>query len=119
MDRALRTLRAPAETTEFQPTTEEMSPMPAEEFLALANRHVDDAKEECIGRDDVLEYLRAHRDKISALHAARVAADANLPLPPRFKREPHIFLNGNVRFPRLRLFLAKFLGDFAWRGVRL
>lgn len=70
-------------------------------------------------KEDVLEYLHRHRAEISAQHAAQVAAEDGIPLRPRFKREPHIFLNGSVRFPRLRMFLAKFIGDAAWRGVSL
>jgi hypothetical protein len=116
MDRALRTLRAPTETAVFPPKTEEMAPITAREWLARADAYVDAAQEDCNGRDDVLEYLKQHRDKISAQYAARVAAESNIALPARFKQLPEIFLNGNVRFPRIRLFLARFIGDRAWRG---
>jgi hypothetical protein len=118
MDRALRTLRAPTETAVFPPKTEEIAPITAREWLARADAYVDAAKEDCNGRDDVLEYLKAFHSGMAERMAQRMAADESIPLPARFKREPDIFLP-NVRFGRIRLFLSKFIGDRAWRGVSL
>lgn len=57
---------------------------------------------------DVLEHLR----KIHPMLRER----RNLEQPcARFRREPQIFL-ANVRFPRLRMALARVIGRAAWKG---
>jgi hypothetical protein len=110
-------LRAPAETPEVQPNKPQSNAIPAREFLARVNAHVDEMEADRLRRQaeggfDVLEYLK--RRNPAPAPKPRAAAS----LPARFKREPDIFL-GNVRFGRLRLFLSKFIGDRAWRGVSL
>lgn len=105
-------LRAPADSLSVRPSHESPGTITSRAFLAHANARVDAAKEACHGYDDVLEYLRAR-------HPAPTPKPASQPVPAGFKREPHIFLD-NVRFPRVRLFLSKFIGRGAWRqGVSL
>ena len=101
--------------------------MTAKEFLAKADAIVDALSEARTRRggeplpEDLADYLRgAYLDEFLRHKYPPPARPRPLTrtLPPRFKREPAIFL-GNVRFGRLRLFLSKWIGDMAWRGTRL
>ncbi|HVC90584.1 MAG TPA: hypothetical protein VND66_08180 [Acidobacteriaceae bacterium] len=109
--------RTPADSPDVLPSRPATEAVPAPEFLSHAIDLVDLAEAERLHGDgdgpfDILSYLNRK-------HSSPQPAGAGGVIPPRFKREPYVFVVGNVRFGRTRLFLSKFIGDLAWRGVSL
>jgi hypothetical protein len=118
MQSEVTTLRSPADSPVFCHSTEQIQPISGKEFLARVNERVDEMEADRLRRQadggelDIVEYLK----RTNPAPALKPAAEQSI--PARFKREPDIFL-GNLRFARIRLFLSKFIGDRAWRGVSL